>query len=56
MLLNFYDPWSNGMESIMICGQLCGNTNILWLADRIYQYIHFSFEKNNVESNKIYVE
>ena len=44
------------MESIMICGQLCGDTNILRLVDPKYQYIHSSFEKSNVEGNKIYVE
>jgi hypothetical protein len=31
------------MESIMICGQLCGDTNILRLVDPKYQYIHSSF-------------
>jgi hypothetical protein len=55
MLLNFYQQWLKGMESIMICGQLCGDTNILWLVDPKNQYIH-SFEKSNVEGKKIYVE
>jgi hypothetical protein len=43
------------MDSIMICGQLCGDTNILWLV-ALYQYSHSLFENSNVKSNKIYVE
>jgi hypothetical protein len=45
-----------GIDSIMMCGQLCDDTNILWLVDLKYQYIHSLFENSNVKSNKIYVE